>query len=318
VYQRQRLSRALGALAQTRNRRSCWRIGPRGFILRPSARPKRPGAPCERGASFSASLNESTLQVSPGAPLGLSAGPEDGRARMRLLQSLAGRATAAFRSVLDDLATAIFPSDCRVCSGPLLRFTILPSARICRTSVPPQTLAMCRICGEALDIDMESARFASQFSGRACSGDDCRTDPPKFERAVCVRGLRKETARDDSPAQYERMSGVAKLLGPMLAEAILSIESVAARTSSSVPVPLFPQQVAPAGLQPVRAALPRPLWPKCNGRVQIGGLVWSPQSCAAAATREASLHSTQPAATGTSRAPLRWIGTPFDPDARCF
>jgi ComF family protein len=166
---------------------------------------------------------------------------------MCLLQSLAGRATAAFRSVLDDLVTTAFPSDCRVCSGPLLRFTILPICENCRTSVPPQTLAMCRICGEALDIDMESARFASQFMDEGLLCDDCRNRPPKFERAVAYAVYRKELREMIHLLKYERMSGVAKLLGPMLAEAILSIESVAAQDLIVVPVPLFPSKLRQRG-----------------------------------------------------------------------
>jgi len=93
------------------------------------------------------------------------------------------------------------------------------------------------------------------------------------------------------------MSGVAKLLGPMLPK-----QSGRSRLRRQdlvvVPVPLFPSKLRQrATTSP--SCLPGPLWPKCNGRVQIGGLVWSPQSCAAVATREASLHSTRPAATGT-------------------
>jgi ComF family protein len=166
---------------------------------------------------------------------------------MRLLQSMAGRATAAFRSVLDDLVTTAFPSDCRVCNGPLLRSTILPICDNCRTSVPPQTMAMCRICGEALDIDMESARFASQFMDEGLLCDDCRNRPPKFERAVAYAVYRKELREMIHLLKYERMSGVAKLLGPMLAEAILSIESVAAQNLIVVPVPLFPGKLRQRG-----------------------------------------------------------------------
>jgi ComF family protein len=171
---------------------------------------------------------------------------------MRLLQRMAGRATAAFRSVLDDLVTTAFPSDCRVCNGPLLRSTFLPICDICRTSVPPQTLAMCRICGEALDIDMESARFASQFMDEGLLCDDCRNRPPKFERAVAYAVYRKELREMIHLLKYERMGGVAKLLGPMLAEAILSIEAETAQAESTqelivVPVPLFPSKLRHRG-----------------------------------------------------------------------
>jgi ComF family protein len=106
---------------------------------------------------------------------------------------------------------------------------------------------MCRICGEALDIDMESARFASQFMDEGLLCDDCRNRPPKFERAVAYAVYRKELREMIHLLKYERMSGVAKLLGPMLAEAILSIESVAAQNLVVVPVPLFPSKLRQRG-----------------------------------------------------------------------
>jgi len=171
---------------------------------------------------------------------------------MRLLQSLAGRTTAVFRSVIDDLVSTAFPSDCRVCNRPLLRSTILPICDNCRTSVPPQTLAMCRICGEALDIDMESARFASQFMDEGLLCDDCRNRPPKFERAVAYAVYRKELREMIHLLKYERMSGVAKLLGGMLAKSILTLEAETAEAESTqelivVPVPLFPSKLRQRG-----------------------------------------------------------------------
>jgi ComF family protein len=171
---------------------------------------------------------------------------------MHLLQRLAVRTGEVFCSVVDDLATTVFPSDCRVCNGPLLRYTILPICDNCRTSVPPQTLAMCRICGEALDIDMESARMASQFLAEGLLCDGCRTDPPKFERAVAYAVYRKELREMIHLLKYERMSGVAKLLGGMLAKSILTLEAETAQAESTqelivVPVPLFPSRLRQRG-----------------------------------------------------------------------
>ena len=214
---------------------------------------------------FSVSLNESTLHVSPGAPRG--AGPEQVRAGISLLRSGVGSARTALRSVFDDLATTVFPSDCRVCNAPLLRSTVLPICDRCRACVRPQALTLCRICGEALDIDMESARFASQFVDLFC--DDCRNDPPPFERAVAYAVYQNELRQMIHLLKYERMRGVAKLLGPMLAAAILSIESEAARELIVIPVPLFPSKLRQRGFNQsellAKSALNelsqlRPLW----------------------------------------------------------
>jgi ComF family protein len=106
---------------------------------------------------------------------------------------------------------------------------------------------LCRVCGEALDIDMESARFASQFMDEGLLCNDCRNRPPKFERAVAYSVYRNELREMIHLLKYERMSGVAKLLGPFLANAILSIESEAAQDLVVVPVPLFPSKLRQRG-----------------------------------------------------------------------
>jgi ComF family protein len=159
---------------------------------------------------------------------------------MRLLQRLAGRTFATARSVLDDLATTIFPSACRLCDGALLRFTSLPICDHCRASVPPQTEAMCRICGEALDIDMESARLTRGLLSEGLLCDDCRSDLPIFERAVAYAVYRDELRGMIHLLKYERMSGVANLLGGMLAQSILALQAHAAQELIVVAVPLFP------------------------------------------------------------------------------
>ena len=75
-------------------------------------------------------------------------------------------------------------------------------------------MAMCGHCGEALDIDMESARLAGQHMDEGLLCDGCRNDPPKFERAVAHAVYQDELREMIHLLKYERMSGVAKLLGP--------------------------------------------------------------------------------------------------------
>ena len=189
---------------------------------------------------FSESLNESTLNVSSGAPPGLSTGPDEGRAPIHLLQSLAGLATTAFRSVLDDLVTTAFPSDCRVCNCALPRFTVLPICDRCRAAVQPQAVTMCDRCGEALDIDMESARLAGPLLDEELLCDGCRANPPMFERAVAHAVYQGELREMIHLLKYERMRTIAGLLGKLLAESILTLEANALRELVVVAVPLFP------------------------------------------------------------------------------
>jgi ComF family protein len=156
-----------------------------------------------------------------------------------LLRKLADRTGASLRSVLDDLVTTAFPSDCRVCNGPLLRSTVLPVCDDCRTSVRRQTDALCRHCGEALDIDMESVRFADQVPAEGLLCHVCRAVPPMFERAVAYAVYQDELREMIHLLKYERMGRVANLLGSMLAEAILTLQTEAARELVVVAVPLF-------------------------------------------------------------------------------
>jgi ComF family protein len=108
-------------------------------------------------------------------------------------------------------------------------------------------MMLCRICGEALDIGIESARFASQFIDEVQLCDDCLARPPKFERAVAYAVYRRELRAMIYLLKYERMSGVARLLGSMLAKAILSLENEAAKDLVVVPVPLWPSKLRQRG-----------------------------------------------------------------------
>jgi len=189
---------------------------------------------------FSLSLNESTLHDCPGAPPGFSAGPDDGRARIGLLHAVVAETYATLRSVIDDLVTTVFPSDCRICTRPLPRASVLPICDSCRTSVQPQAMAMCKCCGEALDIDMESACLVGQLLDEGVLCSDCRADPPMFQRAIASAVYQSELRDMIHLLKYEHMSRVAKLLGKMLADSILSLEAEAAQQLLVVAVPLFP------------------------------------------------------------------------------
>jgi ComF family protein len=154
------------------------------------------------------------------------------------LLKLAGRASWTLRAVSDDLITTTFPSDCRVCGDALLRVGLLPVCDACRTAPQSQTSALCRICGEALEMD--SVRFEAQFPAEGLLCTPCRLAPPMFERAVAHAVYERELREMIHLLKYERMSGVAKLLGGMLAGAILTLRQEAAQDLMVVPVPLYP------------------------------------------------------------------------------
>jgi len=101
---------------------------------------------------------------------------------------------------------------------------------------------MCEHCGEALDIDMESACLAGQILDEGVLCSDCRTDPPMFERAVAHAVYQGELRQMIHLLKYDRMALVAKLLGGMLAQSILTLQADAARELLVVAVPLFPSK----------------------------------------------------------------------------
>jgi len=149
------------------------------------------------------------------------------------------------RAVLDDLVTTVFPSDCRVCGGPLLVAGFSPVCDDCIQGVVRQSMTLCRRCGEALD--MEGVRFAGQFPAEGLLCSPCRMAPPEFERAVAHAVYEDELREMVHLLKYERMRAVAKPLGKMLARAIETLEGEAALDPTNkdllvVAVPLFPSK----------------------------------------------------------------------------
>jgi ComF family protein len=183
---------------------------------------------------FSVSLNESTLQQHPGAPWRV-AGPNKSRAAV-----IMRRTHSALRSVVDDIVTTAFPADCRVCERPLTNVSRIPVCHECRASVRPQDCALCARCGEALDVDLESVRLAAPEEGLECYA--CRAVPPMFERAVAYATYEDGLREMVHLLKYERMRGLADLLGAHLAESVLTLRERSARELIVIAVPLFPSK----------------------------------------------------------------------------
>ena len=84
---------------------------------------------------------------------------------------------------------------------------------------------------------MESVRI-EPAEGLLCY--PCRVVPPMFERAVAFAVYENQVREMIHLLKYERMQGVAKVLGGLLAEAILMLQAAAAQNQVVVAVPLFP------------------------------------------------------------------------------
>ena len=141
------------------------------------------------------------------------------------------------RAALDDLVTTFYPSDCRLCFGPLLRAGAAPVCNECIGSVLPQRDVLCRRCGEALD--MEGVRYAGQFPAEGLLCSPCRMAPPEFERAVAWTVYQDEVREMIHLLKYERMRALARPLGTLLARAVETLEPEAGTELAVVAVPLF-------------------------------------------------------------------------------
>lgn len=182
-------------------------------------------------------MNDNALESVAGGPPGA---PPGGAVFGRVVARYVLGPGRVVRAALDDFGTTFYPTDCRVCGGPLLRAGITPVCDACVSGVVPQSTTLCGRCGEVLD--MEGVRFAGQFpvEGLLCSS--CRMVPPEFERAVAYAVYQDELREMIHLLKYERMRALAKPLGRLLARAVETLEGEAGAELMVVAVPLFPSK----------------------------------------------------------------------------
>jgi ComF family protein len=133
---------------------------------------------------------------------------------------------------LHDLGSVLFPSSCRLCSGPLLRVSTVPVCDDCLARLLPQSMDVCVRCGENLG---EEAFFRS--GPAECRS--CRLAPPQFVRAAAYGTYHDEMRRSLHLLKYERVTSMAKPLGTLMAQAILMLAPVAPPAMLVIAVPLF-------------------------------------------------------------------------------
>jgi len=105
--------------------------------------------------------------------------------------------------MLDNLVTTVFPADCRICGGPLLRAGFFPNRHECIEGVETQSTTLCGRCGEALD--KEGVRFTAPFPAEGLLRSPCRVAPPAFGRAVAAMwsGSSSAAVRDARSREVE-------------------------------------------------------------------------------------------------------------------
>jgi ComF family protein len=188
---------------------------------------------------FSESVKD--VQLGNGGPPGSVVGAASGwRAVTRVL-----------RSYRDDVLNVMFPSDCRVCGGPVIALGEAQVCEACVARVEAQTGAgtLCRRCGDALG--MESARFAGAMGVHECTM--CRMAPPEFDRAVAFAAYDDEVREMLHLFKFNGMREIAKaVFADGMASAVLQLEGLAAKELVVVPVPLFAARERARGFNQAR------------------------------------------------------------------
>ena len=208
--------------------------------------------------SVFSSASAKDVQLGNGGPPGSTVGAASGwRAVTRVL-----------RSCGNDVANVMFPTDCRVCGGPVVALSGVQVCESCVGAVGPQAqgVRLCSRCGDAISLGVESARFVGAMGQSECSM--CRMTPPEFERAVAY-ALYDEEVRE--MLHLLKFGGMRKVAEAVLREGMAAamLQLGMEREMVVVPVPLFAARerkrgfnqaevLASAGLGLVKKL--RPVW----------------------------------------------------------
>jgi len=139
------------------------------------------------------------------------------------------------RSPFNDLGSVLFPSPCRLCSGPLLRVAAAPVCDDCLARLTPQHQNLCARCGESLGMDTYGLTAQQECQV-------CRLAPPPFVRATAFGAYRDEMRRALHLLKYERVTAMAQPLAALLAQSMLMLDTQDALPSGGmtvIAVPLF-------------------------------------------------------------------------------
>lgn len=135
------------------------------------------------------------------------------------------------------LVALLAPGSCRLCEGRLLQATDYPVCETCLLQLHALPIgSTCDICGEPLPPESVHASESHGAAGQRCLA--CTAQRPRFVRATAF-GLYDNLRPAIRLLKFEGVPSLAKPLGAMLANAILSLRSTAPGDLAVVPVPLF-------------------------------------------------------------------------------
>ena len=150
-------------------------------------------------------------------------------------QVLLGRRKVWIRYGVESLFSVLFPSDCRICSVPLLNVSRLPVCPECLAGIHPVRGKVCSICGERV---LSSYAATDDDGLRRCPV--CRRIDRPFERAVAYGSYDGALRELIHLLKFSGVRPATRVLGRMLAEAIGTVEpTLEKRSVLVIPVPLF-------------------------------------------------------------------------------
>jgi ComF family protein len=174
-----------------------------------------------------------------------------------------GRTVASFlrttlRPVADNAFSLLFPSNCRICSEPLLQASRLPVCQDCRDSITPIEGSLCPVCGERI-FTFSLSKGEGSAVEEPCGL--CRRAAPPYARAVAYGSFENALRETIHLLKYDRVLPAAGFLGGKLGAAIAQLPAVGEVDWVVVPVPLHGSKLRQRGFNQseliARAALKR-------------------------------------------------------------
>ena len=166
----------------------------------------------------------------------------------------------------ESLFSVLFPSDCRICGLPLLNISRLPVCPECLAQMSPIMGKVCSVCGERV------------LSCYADSDDDglrrcpvCRRVERPFVRAVAYGSYDGGLRELIHLLKYNGVRPAAKVLGRMLAEAIVGLEPAFEQEKIlSIPVPLYKGKRRQRGFNQAELIARTAIRFQTRGRLELG------------------------------------------------
>jgi ComF family protein len=138
------------------------------------------------------------------------------------------------RRTAESLFAVLFPSDCRICGLSLTNISRLPVCQECLDGIRPASGRVCSVCGERL----LSPQLCYDVGG-ALLCRLCHSVEPPFTKAVAYGRYEKGLRDLIHLLKYGGVRPAANVLGRMLADAIVALDSVLGKEPiAAVPVPL--------------------------------------------------------------------------------